>query len=276
MVNILFLASSPLDQAKLRLDIEAREIQESLRFAKHRDNFQLQQHGAVRTRDIQRVLLDNDPNIVHFCGHGNGENGLAFEDEQGNTKLVSTESLTNLFKLFTETIECVVLNACYSEVQAEAIAQHISHVIGMKKGISDTAAIKFSTGFYGALGAGRSVKDAYKFGCHAIQIESIPEHLIPVLKINSTGNDEKKFGTSITQPNRLALLKLLNALPPQQLDILLIVLNTPAIVIPPISAAQGDRTAALFRWAEGAGGCGLIVLQDVVNKILNTLDNHSM
>jgi len=49
---------------------------------------------------------------------------------------------------------------------------------------------------------------------------------------------------------------------------LLITLNTPAMIMPPIYAPQGDRTAALFRWAEGQGGCGLILLQDTVNKIL--------
>jgi hypothetical protein len=50
----------------------------------------------------------------------------------------------------------LILNACFSEVQADAISQHIKYVIGMNKAIGDTAAIEFSIGFYDALGAGET------------------------------------------------------------------------------------------------------------------------
>ncbi len=183
--KILILAASPLDQAKLRLDEEARKIDEGLRRSQHREQFQLEKLGAVRTDDLRRALLDIKPQFLHFCGHGTGSDGLVFEDQQGNTQLIATEPLANLFELFAGQIEYVVLNACYSEVQASAIVQHVGYVIGMNKAIGDKAAIKFSVGFYDALGGGRSVEDAYKFGCNAIQAEGIPEHLTPVLKINT-------------------------------------------------------------------------------------------
>ena len=183
--TILLLTASPVDQAKLRLDVEEREIDEGLRRSLYRDQFQLKKKAAVRIGDLRRALLDNKPQILHFCGHGNGKDGLVFENQLGKTQILSTDALANLFELFPGEIECVVLNACYSEVQAKAIVQHVGYVIGMNKAIGDKAAIKFSTGFYDALGAGRSVEDAYKFGCNAIQSEGIPEDLTPVLKINS-------------------------------------------------------------------------------------------
>ena len=183
--KILILAASPVDQAKLQLDVETREIDEGLRRSRHRNQFQLEKLGAVRTDDLRRALLDTEPQIVHFCGHGSGEDGLVFEDQLGNTQLASTEALANLFSLFAGKIECVVLNACFSQVQASAIVQHVGYVIGMNKAIGDKAGIKFSIGFYDALGGGRSFEDAYKFGCNAIQVEGIPEYLTPVLKINT-------------------------------------------------------------------------------------------
>ena len=61
-------------------------------------------------------------------------------------------------------MKCVVLNACYSVAQANAISKHIDYVVGMKKAIGDEAAIKFAVGFYDALGAGRDFETAYKFG----------------------------------------------------------------------------------------------------------------
>ncbi|BAY89545.1 MULTISPECIES: CHAT domain-containing protein [unclassified Tolypothrix] len=182
MKVILILASSPVNKARLRLDKEVHEIDEGLRRSEKRHQFKLEQRWAVKADDLRRALLDIEPQIVHFCGHGNGEDGLLIQDEDGNSKLVSTGALKILFELCAHHVECVLLNACYSEVQADAIVEHINHVIGMSKAIGDQAAIKFATGFYDAIGAGRSVETAYKFGCNAIQLENIPEHLTPRLK----------------------------------------------------------------------------------------------
>ncbi|MEM6403767.1 MAG: CHAT domain-containing protein, partial [Cyanobacteria bacterium P01_D01_bin.116] len=147
-----------------------------------RELFDLKQRWAVRFGDVYQALLDFKPQIVHFSGHGSGNDGLALEDEDGNLKLVDNLALAKLFELFSTTVECVVLNACYSEVQAIAIAKHIPYVIGMNQEIGDKAAIKFATGFYNALGAGESVEFAYKLGCNVIQLDGIPEYLTPVLK----------------------------------------------------------------------------------------------
>ncbi|BAZ64722.1 hypothetical protein NIES4105_104550 (plasmid) [Calothrix sp. NIES-4105] len=180
--TILILAANPRGTSTLRLDEEVREIDLGLQRAKKRELFDLKQRWAVRIQDVYQALLDYKPQIVHFSGHGAGEDGLILEDETGNHKLVNTEALANLFKLFSGIgIECIVLNACYSEAQATAIVKHVPYVVGMNKAIGDKAAIKFATGFYNAIGAGESVEFAYKLGCNVIQLEGIPEHLAPVL-----------------------------------------------------------------------------------------------
>ncbi len=181
--TILILASSPANTARLRLDEQAREIDEGLRRAKQRGQFTLQQRWAARPNDLRRALLDLNPQIVHFCGHGAGDKGLVLENDTGKAQFVPTNALSSLFKLFANRgVECVVLNACYAEVQAEAISQHINYVVGMSDEISDDAALKFAVGFYDALGAGWSYEDAYQMGCNAIALEGIPEELTPVLK----------------------------------------------------------------------------------------------
>jgi HEAT repeat protein len=181
--TLLILAACPTDQARLRLDREVRDIDESLHRSKHRDRFHIQQKWAVRPDDLRRALLDHLPQILHFCGHGEGDPGIILENEAGKSQLVSTEAITNLFKLFADKgLECVVLNACYAEVQASAIAQHIPYVIGMSAAILDKAALKFSVGFYDALGAGWSYVEAFEMGKSAIATEGIPEAHLPVLK----------------------------------------------------------------------------------------------
>lgn len=179
--KILILAANPKTTSPLRLDEEIREIDAGLHRAKKREQFEIEQRWAVRVRDVHRALLDTKPQIVHFSGHGEADQGLALEDETGQVQFVSTEAIAGLFELFASQVECVVLNACYSEVQAKAIVRHIPYVIGMNKKIGDKAAIEFAVGFYDALGAGESVEFAYQLGCNAIQLAGILEHLTPRL-----------------------------------------------------------------------------------------------
>lgn len=180
--TILILASNPSNSNRLRLDEEVREIEDVLRKADKRDLFEVKHRPATRIDDIQQALLDYEPQIVHFCGHGEGEEGLVFEDNAGCSQLVSSQALVNLFELFKNEVKCVVLNACYSEIQAKAITTHIDTVIGMRQAIGDTAAIVFSKGFYGGLGAGRSVEFSYKLGCNRLELKAIPEAHVPVLR----------------------------------------------------------------------------------------------
>ncbi len=116
MKTILVLAVNPQDTSRLRLDQEVREISNGLQRAQRRDEFILKQQWAVRPIDIRRAMLDYKPNIVHFCGHGAGVDGIAFENISGNSSIVKTEALAELFGLFSDTVECVLLNACYSEI----------------------------------------------------------------------------------------------------------------------------------------------------------------
>jgi hypothetical protein len=180
-LKILFLASEPTDTSHLRLGEELREIQEKLQLAKHREQIELHQRMSVRPADISQSLLDVEPQIVHFSGHGTAAGALCFENLLGEMHPIQPETLAALFEQFQDQVCCVILNACYSEIQAEAIAQHIGFVVGMDQAIGDKASTAFSTGFYQALGAGRTIEEAYKLGCVQIQLQSIPEHLTPVL-----------------------------------------------------------------------------------------------
>jgi CHAT domain len=183
MKKILILSANPKNTANLRLDEEVREIKNALAISPHRDEFQIITESAVRVDDLTRFLSHYQPTIVHFSGHGSGTDGLALEDNSGNMQLVSTQALAKLFDLFQEQVECVLLNACYSEEQATAIHQHIDCVVGMNQVIGDKAAIDFAVGFYTALAAFRNYEDCFQMGCTSIDLQGIPEYATPEIKI---------------------------------------------------------------------------------------------
>ncbi|MDZ8260281.1 CHAT domain-containing protein [Nostoc sp. ChiQUE01b] len=191
-ISILLLSADPTNAFKLRIGEEFREIQEKLQLAKWRDKFILDQKMSVRPTDISQALLDIQPHIVHFSGHGAASGALCFENRVGEIHPISPDALAALFEQFTGQVNCVLLNSCYSKLQAIAIAEHIDYVIGMNQAIGDNAAIAFAIGFYQALGAGRAIEEAYKLGLAQIRLHGIPEHLTPVL-IHKEKNPVQKF-----------------------------------------------------------------------------------
>ena len=238
-MKILFLAANPSSTSRLKLDKEAREIEEGLKRSKLADKFQFVQRWSVRPEDLRRSLLEENPDIVHFSGHGRGSQGLVLVDNSGQPKPATGEALADLFAYFP-TIKCVLLNACYAEKQAKTIVQHIDYVIGMKDTILDEAAIAFTKGFYDGLGYGRNFKDAFGLGRNSILLElasfsqqktrqmipvnvsatenpqALPENLKPILlikseylkqQLSSTGETETKHQCQNTETNPLDLFR---------------------------------------------------------------------
>jgi len=179
--KVLLLSANPANTDRLRVEAEFREIEECCQKSSLRDRFAIVTKGAVRIDDLQPILLQEVPRVVHFSGHGAAANGLVLEDDAGNWQLAPTEALADLFRILQNGIDCVVLNACFSQVQAEAIARYVPYVLGMNQAIGDVAAIEFAKGFYGALFEGKSVKDAFELGKNLIALKNIPETLTPVL-----------------------------------------------------------------------------------------------
>jgi NAD-dependent dihydropyrimidine dehydrogenase PreA subunit len=202
LIKILILAANPKNTSRLRLDEEVREIDAGLQRARRRDEFELRQQWATRPQDIRRAMLDFTPNIVHFCGHGQGSAGIALEDQNGQTQLVSTGALAEFFELFADSVQCVLLNACYSETQAQAIARHIEFVIGMAQGVGDQAAIEFAVAFYDALGAGRPIRFAYRLACNAVRMAGVGGQLAPVIMVKGAASVPQTPPTASAPPRQ--------------------------------------------------------------------------
>jgi len=180
-IKILFLAANPSDTTRLRVDEEVRAIDQSLRLAEYRDAFILEQAHAVRVADLQSLLLRHQPHVVHFSGHGSPDGKIILENERGQAQTVLTRALSTVFSVLKDNIRCVVLNACYSQEQAKAIADSIDCVVGMSTAIGDPAALSFASAFYQALGFGRTIKTAFDLGCNQIDLANLDEQDTPQL-----------------------------------------------------------------------------------------------
>jgi C-terminal of Roc, COR, domain/CHAT domain len=191
--TVLFLASNPSDVEKgvqrQRMDEEARRISESLRRGRYGRRFKLLQKFAATRSVLWNALLDLDrkPAIVHFSGYGSSKGEIILEDMMGQSQQVNVNALGDLFGLFNDHVECVILNACFSDKQAEELSKHIRYVVGLSDKIPEDAAIGFAEAFYDAIGNGRDVKFAYNLACSAIEMFGLEGRDAPVLKEQAIG-----------------------------------------------------------------------------------------
>lgn len=181
-IKLLFLAANPADTDPLKLEREIEIIREKVRETAFGNHFEITQQPRVRADQLQDFLLKYRPDIVHFSGHGSCDSELVLENISSESRQVSVKALSNLFSLLRQNTRFVVLNACYSERQAQAIAEHIEWVIGMSKAIDDAAAIDFAGSFYQALGYGYGVRSAFELACNQLDLIGLGEKDTPKLK----------------------------------------------------------------------------------------------
>lgn len=193
-IKILFLAANPVDAGyRLRLDEEAREIDEKIQIGSKRDAFEVVAQWATRPSDLQKALLRYNPDIVHFSGHGSKQEGIFLEDRDGNMTSVSKSALISLFRILKDNIKILFLNACHSKVQIAALSETIDFTIAMNTSIGDKAAVIFAAHFYQALAFGRSVPEAFELAKNQLELEGIDESQIPALLVRDGVDAAKAY-----------------------------------------------------------------------------------
>jgi hypothetical protein len=198
--TILFLASNPVDTSELDLNEEFVKIHSKLQNSKYK----LNSAWAVTADSLQDALLNYEPRILHFSGHGSGSGGSAGgagtraigrvtknaagiyvkNEENGTKQMISGKALAGLFKVCRKifNLEVVLLNACHSKEQAEAIfAAGVPFVIGMNTAVYDETAIEFAASFYRGMSKRGNVEIAFELAVASIELNDLKGIDTPVL-----------------------------------------------------------------------------------------------
>ncbi len=189
-LRILVLAANPLKTDKLALDDEHRLLRNKLSDNAKVGNCELLVQWAARLKDLKAGLASHQPHVVHFAGHGT-EDGICLEDDTGQSSPVTKAQLAELFNSSSEHLRLVVLNACLSAVQAEAIKQSVEYVVGTTAAVADDVAVRFATHFYEELATGKTVREAHyksQLGLASDRREQIGQYELFV----RTGTDESR------------------------------------------------------------------------------------
>jgi esterase/lipase superfamily enzyme len=188
--RLLIVAANPIETDRLRIDEEVRLIKERLNESEPGRNYKVEAEWAVRATDLSKFLMQHEPVIVHFSGHGNPTGDIVLEDEFGRARPLAANRLANLFEILKGSTECIVLNACYSLETAKILANYVGCVVGMEKSIGDPSALRFAAGFYRGIAFGRDYHLAFRLGCNEIDLAALPDASIP----HFTTREEDRVG----------------------------------------------------------------------------------
>lgn len=175
-MRVLFLGSNPGSETRLRLDREFREIESHLAENRGGRTIDLVGSWAIRIEDLSRILLSHRPDIVHFSGHGS-PSGLVFDTDTDDGYVAPIGPLADLFGLVAAShpISAVVLNACFSAAQADAITSSVELVVGTSSSVTDDGAIAFASGFYRGLAFELDLRTAVELGRTEVRLRSLPD-----------------------------------------------------------------------------------------------------
>ena len=179
-VTILFIAGdrggSHLNQ--IQMPNEYHAIQEALRASEHRDLISLGPPILAATRERLAHAYRMSPKIVHFVGHGNERSLSIIEDHHllANETALSVEEFSTILRMMKEPVMLCVLNACESEGLASDLvgAGVVEYAVGWPSNVSDSTAIAFSQALYGAVGDGRTMREAVDIAKGACGPQAVP------------------------------------------------------------------------------------------------------
>ncbi len=164
-LRVLAILANPTDLPPLSVEREQRVLTQALASAVDQGRVEIVWAERADLPTVQEHLRRQPIHAVHFIGHGLfdpdlGQGVLAFEDEEGRSRLVSAGQLGVLLQ-DRSTLRLVVLNSCdtaradpvdpFSGIAQHLVRQGIAACAAMQVSMPDRAAVAFARTFYPAL-----------------------------------------------------------------------------------------------------------------------------
>jgi hypothetical protein len=213
-IKVLLMAADPRQESGgLRIDHEIRGALEATRMGRASSELEIVTELAVRGRDLASALLRHNPQIVHFAGHGAGDQGIVLDGRER----VRPEELAGLLTSFNG-VRVVVLNACETLPAAEALSEVVDYTVAMETGIYDDAAVDFSSVFYAALAFGRPVPFAFDLARNTMRERFGRNQTIPRLLVRTGAGEGPLEGRGAPESPHAARGEQLNELKAVEVD----------------------------------------------------------
>jgi hypothetical protein len=191
-LRMLVVAAAPQDMPLLSTDAEIADVRQVLRPLIDRGMVQLTVEPHITKRGLRRRLMDVDPHVLHYAGHGGlveGHGALFLEDDEERADPLDGPTLGTLLK--GSGVQLAVLNACLSErgvvpetnafgrrraaylgVGPALVDAGLGAVVAMQFSLTDASAQAFAEDFYGLLARFRPADECVSRAREALLLEA--------------------------------------------------------------------------------------------------------
>ncbi len=184
--TILFLGAN--EGAAPDLDISKEFSLLAKKLEDKTDRFITKSQLNTHIDNLQEILLEKEPTILHVSSHGNpagsdSPGGLVFEIEDVGLRDIAPQNFADLIGIVVadRPMRLLVLNACYGYDTAKLCSAHVTYAVGMRDRILDTAALKFTTALYLGLAKGYEVPRAFSLAVNKLKLIGVQEAMLPTL-----------------------------------------------------------------------------------------------
>ncbi|ROR90936.1 CHAT domain-containing protein [Nocardioides aurantiacus] len=180
-LRILYATATP--DGDLRVSQEIRRVKNAVVAALHRDLVDIEYAPDVTADDLLNYLTSFQPHVVHFSGHAN-EDVLVFDDgslEGGQGRAIPIDLFMRAVTAPDHQPSLVVLNACESATNLEALLSGVPIAIGMAASVGDPDAITFATRFYRSIADGQTIESALAVARVDMEMNGLADHDLPTL-----------------------------------------------------------------------------------------------
>lgn len=155
-MKLLFCSANPKNDLNL-----VAELEQVLRVI-NAGQWELIFVADVSVKKLIHEVKTSKPDIVHFCGHSDGD-GLVFVND--TTHEASSISPDRFAKILREgkTLQAVVLNSCENFAIFRTLRHTANWGIGTTREATDAECIDFSRNFYTRLSENLDILDAYSY-----------------------------------------------------------------------------------------------------------------
>lgn len=181
-VKLLFLASRPKNAGSMHLEWDLQALQRAFDTTRTSDRFLLRFLWAPTQADLIDHLNLFKPDIVHFSGHGGKittekEGGIVLNDRTAQPALLEEQNFLSLLRgLRADRPKLLVLASCWGLGIARSASSLVTSAVGCPGTLNDNVARGFLHGFYAAIAAGRTLRDAYEIGLAGIPASILLDH----------------------------------------------------------------------------------------------------
>ncbi len=184
-LKIALLVTNPDSRASLQTGVEARYIDEGIRLGSKAGEVDLKVVLAPTLDTLLDTLNTYHPDVIHFSGHGGGQN-LLFDNEKagddGGTVL-DFDMVARVVGATSATPKLLVLVACDTVDGADRFLDTVPAVIAMADTIDDEAACEFSKRFYRSLSAGTTIANSLDQAKLILESKGYADASLPTLVV---------------------------------------------------------------------------------------------